>query len=84
MKKALICPSETTHDSHTGLVLGWRVAQVEPDEQTFPIAEPYYWVSCADDVVADIFYYDPDTDQILPKPPQPPQPAAAEISANNS
>jgi hypothetical protein len=35
-----------------------RVAQVEPDEQTFPVAEPLFWADCADDVVADKWYYD--------------------------
>jgi hypothetical protein len=35
-----------------------RVAQVEPDDQTFPIAEPYFWTNCADNIVADQFYYD--------------------------
>lgn len=35
-----------------------RVAQVEPDNQTFPVADPLFWTDCADDVVADQWYYD--------------------------
>ena len=43
-----------------------RVAQVEPDDQIFPIAEPYFWTDCADNVVADQFYYDTVTKVISP------------------
>jgi hypothetical protein len=43
-----------------------RVCQVEPDDQVFPIGEPYFWASCADDVVPDVFYYDSTTQQINP------------------
>jgi hypothetical protein len=70
MKNAMISPNEPAYD-YTGQVLGWRVAQVEPDGQTFPVGDPCYWMPCADDVVADFFYYDPNTSQILPKPPRP-------------
>jgi hypothetical protein len=35
-----------------------RVCQVEPDDQTFPIAEPFFWTSCPDNCVADQWYYD--------------------------
>lgn len=71
MKNAMISPNEPAYDDYTGQVIGWRVAQVEPDGQTFPVADPCFWVACADDVVADQFYYDPNTTQILPKPPRP-------------
>lgn len=43
-----------------------RVAQVEPDDKTFPIAEPYFWIDCADNVIADQFYYDTVTKVINP------------------
>ena len=57
-----------------------RVAQVEPDDQTFPVADPYFWTNCADDIVADQFYYDTVTKKInlivnAPMPVQPDQPA---------
>lgn len=39
-----------------------RVAQVE--NQDFPVAEPLFWMDCADNVVADQFYYD-TTDQAI-------------------
>ena len=35
-----------------------RVAQVEPNEQTFPIADPYFWTDCDDNVMADYWYCD--------------------------
>ena len=52
-------------------VSGWRVAQVVDEGQTFPMAEPIFWMPCADYVVADFWYYDPATDQILQCPPNP-------------
>jgi hypothetical protein len=56
MKKALISPNEPVHlpNGRTG----FRVAQVEPAENIFDVAEPLHWVDCADDVVADRFYFD--------------------------
>lgn len=48
--KALISPIEPRET-------GYRIAQVA--EQAFLIAEPLFWVDCADDVVADQFWYDP-------------------------
>ena len=35
-----------------------RVAEVLPDEQVFPIAEPFFWVACPDNCSADTWYYD--------------------------
>lgn len=43
---------------------GYRVAQVEPDANTFPVAEGLFWVDCADDVIADQFWYDPVDESI--------------------
>lgn len=34
-----------------------RVAQVEPDNKTFPVAEPLFWIDCPDNCVADQWYY---------------------------
>jgi hypothetical protein len=59
MKFALICPNEPRLD-------GYRVAQVE--EVTFPVGEPTYWMECADDVVADQWYFDTTTQQITVVP----------------
>lgn len=57
--KALI---STTEPCETG----YRVAQVEPDADIFPVADTLFWVSCADDVVADQFWYDPSDETIKP------------------
>jgi hypothetical protein len=77
MKKALISPNE----SPIQYISGWtetnpkkpiysfyanscRVAEVCDLE--FEIALPLFWVDCADDVVADEWYYDTATNEILP------------------
>lgn len=63
--KALISPNETRE-------AGYRVAQVE--QQEFEVAPPLFWVTCANDIVADQFWYDP-TDQTI-KPFPEPEPSA--------
>jgi hypothetical protein len=49
-----------------------RVAEVV--DADFPVAPPLFWVSCADDVVADVWYYNNATNEILLVPPPPPRP----------
>jgi hypothetical protein len=68
--KALISPEETVFyfDGTTG----YRVAQVH--ETGFEIAEPLFWIDCADDVVADQFYYDPSDSTIKAVPVKPKEP----------
>jgi len=66
--KALISPVESRET-------GCRVAEVEPDDKVFEVAQPLFWVDCADDVVADQFWYDPETKTIKPvSEPEPEQP----------
>ena len=48
---------------------GYRVAQVEQDENIFPVAEALFWADCAEDVIADEFWYDP-LDQTIKAVPQ--------------
>jgi len=48
MKFALVCPNEP-------VLNGYRIAQIE--EMVFPVGEPTYWMECADDVVADEWYF---------------------------
>lgn len=55
MKKALISPQESVES-------GYRVAQVE--ENAFEVAEPFFWVECEDNVIANLFYYDPVSHKI--------------------
>lgn len=65
MKYALISPSESVET-------GYRVAEVT--NTSFEIAPPLFWVDCTDDVGADQFWYDPNTQTILPvTPPSPPE-----------
>lgn len=43
-----------------------RICQVEPDDKIFPISEPYFWVSCADGVTPETFWYDTVNQTINP------------------
>lgn len=52
-----------------------RVAEVCVN--TFPVAEPLFWVQCADDVIADLYYYD-NVDQTIKLIPEAPTIPAAE------
>jgi hypothetical protein len=49
-----------------------RVAQVEPDDKTFPVYHALIWMDCPEDCVADLWYF--KDNQILPKPQDVPQP----------
>ena len=57
MKEALISPNEPRES-------GYRVAEVVDQGQTFEVGSPLFWTECADDVVADQFWYDP-TDHLI-------------------
>lgn len=61
MKEALISPTEPVET-------GYRVAQVVDEGQTFEVGQPLFWVECADDVIADEFWYDPTDHLIKPLP----------------
>jgi hypothetical protein len=74
MKKALISPQEQVNNFDG--TTGYRVAQVEPAENIFDVAGELHWVDCADDVVADQFYFDTTANTILEKPVPTPPPSA--------
>lgn len=38
---------------------GYRVAQVEQDENVFAVANGMFWVDCPDDLTADSKWFDP-------------------------
>lgn len=52
---------------------GYRVAQVVPVGETFPMTEPIFWAECPDEVEQDQYVYDPNDKQfhlaILPPLP---------------
>lgn len=50
-----------------------RVAQVS--DVDFPVAAPLFWIDCGNDVIADQFYYNTTTKEILPVISAPPEPA---------
>jgi hypothetical protein len=60
-KKALISTVEPRES-------GYRVAQVEDAANVFEVAPSMMWVDCADDVVADQFWYDPSDELIKANP----------------
>jgi hypothetical protein len=68
MKQALISPNEQVYN-YSGMLLGERVAEVLATP--FEVAPPLFWVECADDVVADQWYYNPATSQIIQIPEAP-------------
>lgn len=61
--QALISPNEPVQS-------GYRVAEVSVT--TFEVAPPMFWVECADDVVADQWWYDPSDSTVKPIPVPPP------------
>ena len=63
MKEALISTIEPRET-------GYRVAQVVPTGETFPVSTELFWTPCADDVGADQFWYDPSDQTIKPIPPE--------------
>ena len=63
MKEALISPNEPRET-------GYRVAEVVDQGQTFEVGG-CFWTPCADDVLADQFWYDPNNETIKPFPSQP-------------
>ena len=68
MKQALISPTEKVYN-YAGALLGERVAEVA--NTSFEVAPPLFWVACADDVVADQWYYDTATSQTIQIPAAP-------------
>ena len=60
-KKALISTIEPRES-------GYRVAQVEDANNVFEVASTLMWVDCADNVVADHFWYDPQDKLIKANP----------------
>jgi hypothetical protein len=86
---ALVSPNEAVQtytwvsDGKGGWVTQWadipnaeRIAEVSATP--FEVAPPLFWVSCADNVVADQWYYDSATQQCVqivypPKPAPTPQ-----------
>jgi len=73
MKQALISPNEKVY-KYDGTLLGDRVA--ETTTNPFEVAPPLFWTACADNVVADQWYYDPNTSTVDPIPVKPVPPAA--------
>ena len=43
-----------------------RVAQVEPDNRVFEVAQPLFWVDCPDNCAQDQWYYKDGQVQIKP------------------
>ena len=91
--KALISPNEVSNYSYISswnevngvwepvrseILNCQRIAQVEPDNQTFPVAEPLYWFDCPDNCQADFWYF--KDGQFAAKPDNAPNPAPQPVS----
>jgi hypothetical protein len=73
--KALI---STTESRETG----YRVAQVEPDGNIFPVSPELFWTDCSDDLKADQKWYDPADGQFKDFPQ--PEPAENQPSTTGT
>lgn len=58
-----------------------RVAQVEPDDKTFPVYHTLVWVDCPDNCVEDLWYYKNGACSI--KPQDVPSPAVPQPQTSN-
>jgi hypothetical protein len=69
MTYALIDPNTEVYDRNQTppAPIGYRVCEVAATE--FEVANPLFWVSCADTIIADQYSYDPNTKQINLIPP---------------
>ena len=85
--KALISPNESftwtwvsswVHEDnkwvpvHSEILNCQRVAEVEPDNKVFEVAEPLFWADCPNDCVADQWYF--KDGQCFIKPEDAPKP----------
>jgi hypothetical protein len=59
---------------YTPIANAARVCEVVAQGAEFPIAAPLFWTPCADNVVADQWYYDTQTTQIVAVPAPAPYP----------
>jgi len=84
-QQALISPNEPVYNYATPPAeIGVRIAQTVPDGSEFPVAEPLYWVPCADNVDASTYYWDgsaPAVKPIAPAPVEPAKPTLEELQA---
>lgn len=75
-KKALVSTTEIRYT-------GYRIAQVVNSQaETFTVSTEMFWADCADNVVADEFWYNPDNQQIEAN--LPPAPPTAEFNKNRA
>ena len=94
--KALICPNEVSNHSwvsswnevdgvwqpvQSEILNCQRVAQVEPDNQTFPVAEPLHWVDCPDDCQPDAWYFKDGQIAVMPSNVPKPSSGAPDVIA---
>ena len=69
-QEALISPNEPIYNYATPPVqIGVRIAQIVPDGQQFPVADPLYWVQCDDSVNTNEYYWNGTACVLKPTPP---------------
>jgi hypothetical protein len=49
---------------------GWRVVQVNKDDEGFEVTNDYFWFVCPDNIIADKFWFNPidSSFQVMPIP----------------
>lgn len=67
--QALVSPTEKVYD-YLGNQ-GSRIAQIEPDDKTFEVAEPLFWTPCPDDCNDDTWWWYESSIQPIPVDPNP-------------
>lgn len=68
MNNALISPNELVY-SYDKTLIGVRIAEVA--QTTFEVAPPLYWVECANNVNAQDWYFQTETNTCELKPVSP-------------
>jgi len=77
-KKALISTKEPRGKDNSG----YRVAQVVNVEDVFEVHSSLQWTDCSDDIVADHYWWDPETSTYKKTPEGVPQSTAGELAVD--
>lgn len=61
-----------------------RVCQVEPDDQTFGVADSLFWQDCSNEIIADVYYFDMNNKQFVLVPQSAPYPVEGQPTTNGT
>lgn len=43
----------------TPVLTGYAIGDVKIKEETYPVDYPEFWIACADDVIPNLYWFDP-------------------------